>query len=197
MLAGPFGIAAGAKAGAPTVPLWALVVGAQVIDLLYFILNLAGVEGRPVPGAGHALGATALSNAPYSHALLVSLLLALVAGGVSRAVWGRGAAGMAALVVGAHWVLDLLLYRDLPILPGNAGGLPLLGLGLAQTPTVRTAIEAVLVLGGALLYYRSVLRLPAPSIRSSGAYRTRALVAGLVTTGLLLLALAASVLGLD
>ena len=36
----------------------------------------------------------------------------------------------------SHWVLDLIVHRaDMPILPGNAGGLPLLGLaalGLAS-----------------------------------------------------------------
>src|SRR5438132_1694966 len=78
MLAAPFGIAAGAKAAAPAVPLWALVVGAQAIDILFVILHLTGIEGRG--GALlYAPGNSAMVPAPYSHALPVTLVLALLA----------------------------------------------------------------------------------------------------------------------
>ena len=60
------------------------------------------------------------------------------------------------LVAFSHWVLDLVVHRaDLPILPGNVGGLPTLGLGLWRYPGVSALIELVLVVGGAWLYWRA------------------------------------------
>ncbi|HMA33745.1 MAG TPA: permease [Chloroflexia bacterium] len=198
MVVGPFGIAAGAKAWAPAVPLWALVVAAQLLDILFLLLRLVGIETDRPAAAAHPLayGGHLLQDS-YSHALVSALLLAAVAGLVGRAVWDRRSGWVIAGVVFAHWVLDLLLQRaDLAILPGNAGNLPLLGLGLWQQPMISEIVEAVLVLSGALLYYRAALRLPAPSIRSSGEYRVRAITAALVTSGLLVLALVVTVLGL-
>lgn len=61
----------------------------------------------------------------------------------------------------SHWVLDLIVHHpDLPILPGNAGNLPLLGFGLWGLPTVAALVELALVIGGAYLYYRSATALP-------------------------------------
>ena len=44
---------------------------------------------------------------------------------------------------------------DLPILPGNLGNLPRLGLGLWQYHALTATIEALLLLGGAALYWRA------------------------------------------
>jgi hypothetical protein len=98
-----------------------------------------------------------------------------------------------AAVVFSHWVLDLLVHRpDLPILPGNAGNLPLLGFGLWQVPLISALAELALVLGGAYLYYRSATGLPS----AQGSQRGRALTASGVTAALLLLLLASDLLGL-
>ncbi len=197
MLASPFALAAGAKAPAPRIPLWALVIGAQLLNLGYLILHLAGLEGTDQAALLATPGPGVNSEAPYSHALLTAFVVAVLAGLVARAVWGTGTGLIMALVVGAPWLLDLLLYQDLPILPGEAAGLGRYGLGLDGVPPARAIIEVVLVLGGAFLYYRATMRLPAPSIRSSQEYRVRAFTAALVTAVLLLGALAVSLLGLD
>jgi len=66
------------------------------------------------------------------------------------------------LVAFSHWILDVIVHRpDLPILPGNVGGLPLLGLGLWRFPTVSAFVELALVLVGAYLYHRAATSLPA------------------------------------
>jgi hypothetical protein len=44
---------------------------------------------------------------------------------------------------------------DLPILPGNLGHLPRLGLGLWQYHALTATIEALLLVGGAALYWRA------------------------------------------
>ena len=59
----------------------------------------------------------------------------------------------AGLLLGAvafsHWVLDLIVHRgDMPILPGNAGNLPLLGFGLWRVPVASILLEVTLLLLG-------------------------------------------------
>jgi hypothetical protein len=46
----------------------------------------------------------------------------------------------------------------MPILPGNIGDFPRLGLGLWQYPLVSFSVELALVLVGAFLYWRTASR---------------------------------------
>jgi hypothetical protein len=199
MFAGHFGVAAGAKAQAPSVPLWALMLATQLLDVIFVILYFAGVETFTAVDPAHpnAYGG-ALIHAWYTHSLLGAALLAIVAGLVARGAWGRQGGLMIGAVVFSHWILDLVVHRpDLPILPGNAGDLPLLGFGLWTMPTVSAVLEGILVVAGAFLYYRAAMRLPAPSIRSSQAYRARALATALAVAVLMALSLVSSLLGID
>lgn len=197
MIAGHYGLAAGAKSYAPRLPLWALMLSTFLLDVVFIFLNVAGLEyitpADPARPSGYG---SALIHAYYTHSLLGALLIAAVAGALAAWRWGRRGGAMVAAVVFSHWVLDLVVHRpDLPLLPGNAGDLPLLGLGLWQTPVVSAAIELVLVLAGGFLYYRAAVSLP--STQSAGtSQRRRALTASGVTAGLLLLLLASDLLGL-
>jgi hypothetical protein len=82
----------------------------------------------------------------------------------------------------------VLAHRpDLPILPGNAGNLPLLGLGLWQFPTVSALVELALVLAGAYLYHRRATALPTGEGLNPAEQRRRVLTAtGVVTGGAIL-----------
>ncbi|MDQ2809932.1 MAG: permease [Chloroflexota bacterium] len=198
MFAAPFGLAAAAKARTPSVPLWLLVLAAQAIDLLGVILRLTGIESQHADPDPHTGYGDLLFNDSYSHALLTAIILAMIFAAVGRRYGGVRAGATVGGLVLAHWLLDLLFHRgDLPILPGNAGNLPTFGFGLWSQPTVAALVEAGIVLAGAFLYYRSAIRLPAPSIRASAAYRTQSRIAALVTAGLLLLTLAAALGGFD
>lgn len=162
MLAGHFGVAGIIKAVRPELPMGVLLVASQVPDLVFLPLNLAGVERlAPVPGAdGYA---SALITAPFSHALVSNALFAAVAGVLvavlARGRWGRGAGWIVAGTVFSHWLLDLIVHRpDIAVLPGGGAGLPLLGLGLWETPVAAAAVEGVLVLAGVVLYAWRTLR---------------------------------------
>lgn len=88
-----------------------------------------------------------------------ALVLSALFGAVAVRPWGRRAGTVLAAVAFSHWVLDLLVHRaDLPILPGNAADLPLLGFGLWRSPTASIVLEAVLLVGGVLLYWRTARR---------------------------------------
>ncbi len=198
MFAGHFGLAAGVKSQEPEMPLWALMLSTQLLDVLFVPLYLAGIETtQRVPGAP-AYGGLVI-HANYTHSLVGALLNSAVAGVVAARFWGRRGGLVIGGVAFSHWILDLLVHRaDLPILPGNVGGLPTLGLGLWAQPGLSAALEAALIVAGGVLYYRASMATPAPAAAGGASriyYRRAALSAGI--TGLLLvLALASDVLGI-
>lgn len=161
MFAGHFGLAAAVKAMEPKVPLWALMVSTQLLDIAFVPLLLTGVESMETIGDGGY--GEAIIHADYSHSLVGALVLSLIAGLIAWRVWNRRSAVIIGSLTFSHWLLDLLVHRsDMPILTGNFGDLPLLGFRLWELPTVTAIVEIALVLVGAVLYFRSVM------VRSGG-----------------------------
>ena len=188
MLAGHFGLAAAVKARQPQIPLWSLMLATQLLDVLFLGTYALGVERLdPVPGTAGGYG-NLIITADYTHSLVGSLAISLVAAIISSIFWGRRNGMVVGAMVLSHWVLDLLVHRaDLAVLPGNAGNLPRLGMGLWQWPWVVAAIELGLCLGGAYLYYHASARAAVQAERKrekAGAppagYRQNALVASVV-----------------
>jgi hypothetical protein len=197
MTAGHFGFAAGMKSPAPRLPLWALMLSTYLLDFVFIVLVAVGLESfAPLqPEAAAAYGAVLL-QASYSHSLLGAGLIALLAALLASRAWGRHNGIVVGIVVLSHWLLDLPMHRaDLPLLPGNAGNGPLLGLGLWDYPLVSMGLELALVLVGTYLYYQSTQRASA-AIPDGGDQRGRGLLAAGVTGLLLLLLLLADVLAL-
>ena len=186
MIAGHFGLAAGAKRTEPRAPLWALMLATVWLDVVFVPLFLAGIETiAPVPGTGGGYGNTII-HADYTHSLVGAALLAVLFGAVAAIPWGRRVGAVLGAVVFSHWVLDIVVHRgDLPILPGNAGGLPRLGFGLWAYPTAAIALELALVIGGAYLYWRAAERTMSGAGRTDHARLLTAVivVAGVVTLG--------------
>jgi hypothetical protein len=197
MIAGHYGLAAGAKSWAPRLPLWALMLSTFLLDVVFIVLNVAGLEYITPADPAHPSGyGSALIHAYYTHSLVGALVIAGLAGWVAGRRWGQRGGLVIGAMVFSHWVLDLVVHRpDLPLLPGNAGDLPLLGFGLWQVPLVSAAIELALVLGGAYLYFRTTTSLPGAQ-SAGGSQRRRALTASAVTAALLILLLASDLLGL-
>lgn len=159
MITGHFGLAAGVKSRATEVPLWALMFATVWLDIVFVPLFLAGVETlSPAPGA-HAGYGGAIIHADYTHSLVGALLLSALLGWVSSIRWGRFSGVVIGLVSFSHWVLDLVVHRpDLPILPGNVLDLPRLGFGLWRYPAASAAVELVILIAGAYLYWRAALK---------------------------------------
>jgi hypothetical protein len=159
MLAGHFGLAAVVKARQPQIPAWSLMLSTQLLDVVFLVLYFLGIEGfSSVEGTNGGYGDT-LINAPYTHSLVGAVVISLVATIVTWIFWGRRNAIIIGAVVFSHWLLDLIVHRpDMPILPGNAGDLPLLGFGLWAIPSLTAAVELGIVLAGAYLYYHAAMR---------------------------------------
>ncbi|RCW51860.1 permease [Paenibacillus prosopidis] len=183
MFAGHFGLAAAVKAMEPKVPLWALMVSTQLLDIAFVPLLLTGVESMETIGDGGY--GEAIIHADYSHSLVGALFLSVIAGLIAWRVWNRRSAVIIGSLTFSHWLLDLLVHRsDMAILTGNYGDLPLLGFRLWELPTVTAIVEIALVLVGAVLYFRSVM---ARSGGLNGVKRYQPYLAGSLMALLLIL----------
>jgi hypothetical protein len=151
MLLGHFALAAAAKPVAPEVPVWAMMVAAQTMDVAVLPLIGLGVESVTLAGYGQAV-----INAYYTHSLVGAVVLAALVFAIGKLVWQTPrAAWTLALLSASHWPLDYLVHRpDMPLLPNNVGSFPLLGLGLWNFPWVALASEIVMAVIGLAIYWR-------------------------------------------
>ena len=166
MIAGHFAFAAAIKAKEPRIPLWSLMFSTQWLDIVFVPLFLTGIESMESapPDAGHA---APLIHADYTHSLLGALVLSAVLGWFAAKLWGQRAGTILGAVSMSHWVIDLIVHRpDMPILPGNIGDLPLLGLGLWTFPAGAIVLEAAIVIAGFGYYWREAAAVSSSAGRS-------------------------------
>ena len=185
VITGHYALAAGAKTVDHRAPLWSLMLATQWLDVVFIPLFLLGAETiETLPGGGYG---RVVIHADYTHSLIGALVLSAAFGAVAWWRWDRRLGLLLGAVAFSHWVLDLIVHRgDMPILPGNAGNLPLLGFGLWQVPVVSILLEAALLLLGVFLYWRAARSTePRP-----GSRVIPSLVAGaLLVSGAIVLAL--------
>ena len=95
MIAGHFALAAAVRTKYPEVPLWALMVSTQLLDIVFIPLYAAGVERLVSIGSG-GYGETII-HADYTHSLVGTLLISAAAGLLAR----RWLSKKGSLVIGA------------------------------------------------------------------------------------------------
>ncbi|HSG99381.1 MAG TPA: metal-dependent hydrolase [candidate division Zixibacteria bacterium] len=151
MFIGHFGVAFAAKRAAPDVNLGVLFAAAQLIDLVWPLLLLAGVERVRIAPGDTAFTPLEFTHYPYTHSLLTVALWAALAGGAYWLWRRRGrAAVVVALLVASHWLLDWLTHRpDLPLYPGSD---KVAGLGLWDSIVGSLAVEGAIFAAGLALY---------------------------------------------
>lgn len=170
MLAGHFAAAFAAKRFAPRTSLATLFVAAQLLDLLWPVFVLLGIEHFSIASAG-TVPPLVFDHYPWSHSLLAAFWWAMLAGGVYMALRRdvRGAIVVAALVV-SHWFLDFLVHvPDLKAVPGTH---ELYGLGLWTFPVAAFVLELALLAAGAAIYARATR-----AVRRAGSWGFWSLVA--------------------
>lgn len=157
MYIGHYGVSYALKNVDREAPLSHLFIGVQLMDVVWSALVLLGVEKvRIVPGFMRA-SALDLYFMPYTHSLVGALLWSLLAF-IAYLLLRKGTLQVrikAALVMGAsvfsHWLLDLIVHGpDLGLL----GDSHKIGLGLWNHPLATFTLEALLLVGGILLYRR-------------------------------------------
>ncbi|HEV7731837.1 MAG TPA: hypothetical protein VGR62_06730 [Candidatus Binatia bacterium] len=149
MLAGHYAASFAGKRAEPRVPLWVLFLAAQLVDILWAVFVLVGVERASLD---FSLPSNALvaEYMPYTHSLLGTAVIATIA---ALVVWRWLGSWRGALVVGlvvtSHWFLDLPMHRpDLTL----TGAGPKLGWQLWNYPLLAHGFElGVLMLSWLLL----------------------------------------------
>lgn len=154
MIAGHIGVAAGAKRWAPQVPLWALLGASFLLDIIFGILWLLGVEDMSnQPGTDGGYGNLAF-QIDWSHSFFGTLFLCLIVLILCTRWWGGKGAFVLSCLVFSHWFLDIMVHQlDMPIMPGNAGTTPRVGLGMWDFPVFTMIVELLIVGVGAWVWY--------------------------------------------
>ena len=154
MFIGHYGPSFACKAWKPVIPLWILFVAVQLVDIVWAVLVLLGIEKvRIVPGIT-ATNPFDLYYMPFTHSLPGAIFWAVGAAAVYRAV-APAQKWTAAVIVGgavfSHWVLDLVVHRpDLPLYDDAYK----VGFGLWNYPAVAFLLEIALLFGGIAFYLR-------------------------------------------
>ena len=128
----------------PDQPIVWLLLSVQLMELLWVLLNLVGVERTTTDASVQSVANIHLSYMPYSHSVASAVGMSLLAWLLCRFVLKRPGLGLAvAIGITSHLVLDLVTHaRDLPLAPGIDA--PKLGLGLyAALPIGAFVLELV------------------------------------------------------
>jgi hypothetical protein len=149
---GHFAVAFASKRAAPRTSLGMLVAAVSLLDLLWPILVLSGLETVRVDPGNTVVTPLDFVSYPYSHSLVFVLLWAVVFAGAyfSKTRYWRGAAMIAVGVI-SHWVLDVVSHRpDMPLFPGSER----VGLGLWNSLPATVLVEGAAFALGVWLYVR-------------------------------------------
>ncbi len=146
-----------------TIPLWTLFLAVQLIDIFWAFFVLTGIEKvRIVPGIT-ATNPLDLYFMPYTHSLVAILLWSIFGFLVYRFGFKPSANSKSALLIAlailSHWILDLIVHRpDLQIYDNTYK----VGFGLWNYPVIAYALEALLLIGGLVLYLRATTPVSKP-----------------------------------
>jgi len=152
MFVGHFAVALAAKRVAPAVSLGTLFLSAQLADLIWPTLVLAGIEIVEIDPGNTAMTPLDFASYPYSHSLVALSGWAVMLAVAYRVRRGLRPAAMitVGLLVLSHWVLDVVSHR--PDLPVTIGGETRVGLGLWNSVPATLMVEAMLLAVGGVLY---------------------------------------------
>jgi hypothetical protein len=156
MFIGHFAVAFAAKPVAPGVSLGTLFIACELVDLVWPLFLLLGIESVAVRPGVTAFTPLDFLHYPWTHSLLMSVFWA-VAFSVLYLLFRKSvrAAIVVGLVVLSHWFLDAIVHRpDLPLVPGGGQRI---GLGLWNSVPGTLLLE-ISLFGAALLWYRSRTR---------------------------------------
>lgn len=154
MFVGHFALAYAAKRVAPRTSLATLVVAAQLVDLIWPILLLLGIEEVHVRVGPNPFLDLEFVRYPWTHSLLLGVVWAAAFALAYRARTGyaRGAIVCGALVL-SHWVLDFATHvPDLQLAPGVPARV---GLGLWRSVPGTLVVELAMYLAGLAVYVRT------------------------------------------
>jgi hypothetical protein len=152
MFLGHFALGFAAKRAAPDLSLGTTFAAAQLLDLLWPMFLLTGLERVRVDPGNTAVTPLDFQSYPWSHSLVMSVGWGVLFAGL-LAIRRHLTTRLAALVIGlvvSHWVLDWITHRpDMPLSPWSDVKV---GLGVWRSLPATLALEAALFAGGVIVY---------------------------------------------
>ncbi len=140
-----------AKRAAPRASLAWLLVAPWLLDLLWPVFLLLGLEKVKIAPGSTAFTPLEFTSYPWSHSLLMSLVWGVLAAAVYQ--WqtrDRRGAWVVGLLVPSHWGLDLIVHApDLQLAPGVEARF---GLGLWNSVGATFVVEGSLFAAGLFTY---------------------------------------------
>lgn len=133
-----------------------MLVASFLIDIIFALLWLFGKESiSALPDTDGGYGNMAF-EVDWSHSFFGTLFLCLIVLIFAGRKWGARGGFVLSCVVFSHWFLDMKVHRmDMPIMPGNAGVTPRIGMGMWDFPVATMIFELLLVAAGAFIWYSS------------------------------------------
>jgi hypothetical protein len=153
MFIGHDAIAFAGKKTALRTSLGTLIAAASLLDLIWPVLVIAGVERFEIRPGVTSYSPFDFTYYPWSHSLVMSIVWSIVFGAGYFAVtkYARGAV-VTGVVVFSHWVLDFVSHRaDMPLWFGG----PKVGLGLWNSIPATIIVESLIYIAGVSIYLRS------------------------------------------
>lgn len=153
MFVGHFAMGFAAKRAAPRVSLATLFLACMLLDFIWPVLVIAGIEIVKIDPSGQYAVPLNLLYMPFSHGLVMTLIWSALMGAILGI---RHRSALTGLVVGAvvfsHWLLDFITHRpDLPLLFNGTK----FGLGLWRSFIGTLVVEGALFGLGVFLYSRT------------------------------------------
>jgi hypothetical protein len=117
----------------PGISVWFLVFCAYLIDILFMIFMIAGIEQLPLPDQ--------VGTAPWSHSLFMAIIWSVLATVIAlHFLHDSRTSIILGLLVFSHWIIDFVSQPMTFVFPNSAspllhpfGGAPSIGLGVWST----------------------------------------------------------------
>ena len=153
MFLGHYAVGLASKKFAPRTSLGALIAAPILLDLLWPIFLLTGLESVSIETASNPFLRLHFDSYPISHGLVAVIAWATLFASIYFGLV-RYLAGAIVIWIGvvSHWLLDYIVHR--PDLPLSATSNRLLGLGLWNYRWQAIAVELLLLMLGVWVYVR-------------------------------------------
>lgn len=154
MFIGHAAVGFASKAGAPRASLGWLLAAPFLLDLLWPVFLLVGIERATIEKGPNPFLNFSFDSYPWSHSLAMAIVWGLLYGSLALFFTRSATVGwVAALGVVSHWICDAIVHRpDLPLWPGS----PIfVGMGLWRSVPGTLAVELPMFAAGVWLYTRA------------------------------------------
>jgi membrane-bound metal-dependent hydrolase YbcI (DUF457 family) len=156
MFVGHYAVGFALKKKYREVPLWLLFVFVQLVDILAFILVLAGVERMSYNPTDNPFLRTVIEYVPYTHSLFTNIVIGLAVYFIFLKLKNKAWAAALSIGVVSHWFLDALVHQpDMPLFHDSFK----VGLGLWNFPMLSFTLEILALIAAGYFLLKDIVNI--------------------------------------